>query len=297
MKKKKIKASWKEYFNFTAREKRGTAFLAIILLSQIIVLFYLKNKNDRLLTGEEGLREGLAVVPEDTLAESKVHKPDTLFYFNPNQLPDSAWAMLGLRKQQVAMINKYLQKGGRFDKAEDFAKLYCITPEEYRRLSPYIRIPETAYNIQAFKHSEHKSIRTVTKAIRVDISKADSTELETLPGIGPVFASRIVRYRERLGGFIAMNQLMEVYGITDSLFQRLSQRIYLSDTIPFRNIRLNTDSFNILSGHPYVKYEIAKLICAYRQQHHGFKSVDELKEIPLVNGENFRKLAAYAKPE
>jgi len=313
MKKKRIKASWKEYFNFTAREKRGTAFLAIILFTQVIVLFYLKNKNASLLAEAVAIQDTTSVTEHFKTREKIESKSDTIFYFDPNLLSDTSWEMLGLRKQQVAMINKYIQKGGRFYRTEDFAKLYCITPEEFQRLSPYIRIPQTATNPQTFQPSNSPTFQPSNsptfkppksnsttferKEINVDISTADSVELESLPGIGPVLASRIVRYRERLGGFVDMNQLTEVYGITDSLLRQLSSYIYMSDTIPFRSIKLNTDSFKLLLAHPYVNYKVAGLICTYRKQHGGFRSAEELREIPLINGENFRKLAAYAKPE
>ena len=117
----------------------------------------------------------------------------------------------------------------------------------------------------------------------------------SLNGIGPAFASRIIRYREKLGGFYSKDQLKEVYGITDSLYQNLIPFIDIENNIPFRFIHLNTDTFGNLSSHPYIRGKIASLICNYRKQHKSFTSIEELKQLPLITEENFLKLAPYLK--
>ncbi len=56
-------------------------------------------------------------------------------------------------------------------------------------------------------------------AARIDLNTATRRELMSLPGVGETFADRIIAYREEHGGFQAVEELMEVRGIGESLFE------------------------------------------------------------------------------
>ncbi|MBM3213953.1 helix-hairpin-helix domain-containing protein [Candidatus Poribacteria bacterium] len=51
------------------------------------------------------------------------------------------------------------------------------------------------------------------RATRVNLNTADSATLQTLPGIGPVLAERIIAYRKEAGGFHSVDDLIDVRGI------------------------------------------------------------------------------------
>jgi competence protein ComEA len=59
----------------------------------------------------------------------------------------------------------------------------------------------------------------------VDLNNADATTLETLPGIGPAMAQRILTWREEHGGFRTVEDLLEVSGIGDARFAELRDRV------------------------------------------------------------------------
>jgi competence protein ComEA len=56
----------------------------------------------------------------------------------------------------------------------------------------------------------------------VNINTATAEELETLPGIGPVCAQRIVDYRQEQGRFSSIEQLLEVKGIGSKSLEKIS---------------------------------------------------------------------------
>lgn len=296
MKKKKIRSPLLEYFNFSARERRGSLFLAFILIAQILVLYYLKTTGgDFPVPDAKIVRQLIEAQIENnnvksTTVISEIKREASLFRFDPNTTSESDFRKIGLRDKQISMIKNYVAHGGKFKTRKDFQKMYCISPAEYETLFPFIALPDTMIKTR----DEKKPAR---KQIVVDFSKSDSTTMTMLRGIGPVLASRIVRYREKLGGFSSLDQLTEVWGITDSLYQSLLGQILLSDSIPFRRIHLNTDSFNVISSHPYMRGKLAGLVCSYRKQHKGFTTVEEMKLIPLVTDEIFRKLAPYIMPD
>lgn len=296
MKRKKIKSSWTDYFNFSARERRGAFFLAWILIIQISVLFYLRNINTPFPKPDSKIvsfllnHEKTAVSDSGTNilpVKSEVNNKVTLKNFDPNKPDEKEWLTLGISKKQTGVIKNYLSHGGKFRIKKDFKKMYCIPAAQYISLEPFILLPDTIIRERPVKKNFQKEIEIV------DIAKADSIDLLKIKGIGPSFAARIVKYREKLGGFYSMEQLKEVWGITDSVYTGIIPFLIISDTIPFRLINLNTDTFGIFASHPYIKGKIAGLICNYRKQHKSFSSIDDLNHIPLITEENFRKLAHY----
>ena len=60
---------------------------------------------------------------------------------------------------------------------------------------------------------------------KVDLNKATPSQLDSLPGIGPVIAERIIRFREDNGPFKRIEDLMNVRGIGERTFLKLENQI------------------------------------------------------------------------
>jgi competence protein ComEA len=301
--------TWKDYFSFSRRERRGIFALLSIILIQIGILIYFKyfpskeppqdfSKFEKEVNDfYSSLDTNYADKPGTLFEDQKKYAPASpgkkieLFNFNPNNLAATDWQRLGFSEKQTSVIKNYETKGGKFRTKEDVKKMFCITEKDYSRIEQYIIIPiEKPGSIVEKKKYEHPKVL-------VDIGIADSIELMNLKGIGPSFARRICIYRDKLGGFVRMEQLHEVWGLSDSLYQTLVSNIYIEDTLNIRKINLNTADFKQLNNHPYIGYQLASLICNYRKQHNGYKTMDELKKIPLVNEELYGKLIPYLKIE
>ena len=117
--------------------------------------------------------------------------------------------------------------------------------------------------------------QTRKKPKLIEINSADSIILDELPGIGPAFARRIIKYREMLGGFAYPEQLKEVYGMDSA---RLSGFIKLIrvDTSRIRKIDINTATFKELLAHPYLEYDQVKAIARFRDKKGMLVSPEEL---------------------
>jgi DNA uptake protein ComE-like DNA-binding protein len=136
----------------------------------------------------------------------------------------------------------------------------------------------------------------ITKPLLININQADSFAFRKLPGIGEKYSSRIVRYRNWLGGFHSKEQLLEVYGIDSTLLHTISPFLKLEGD-SLKRVNINECSLKDLSSHPYIPYKIAKLIVKYREHHGVYSSLDELKNIPLIDEQLFRKIAVYLELE
>src|SRR5690606_12819605 len=158
------------------------------------------------------------------------------FEFNPNKLTFQEGNRLGLTERQIRMIQNYVSKGGVFYKKEDFEKIYAITIEDYERLAPYISIPkvesskQSSFTVKSSNPPERIKKEEQSVPIYIELNSTDSIALQQLRGIGPVFASRIIRFRDNLGGFHDVSQLRNVYGMDEERFQGIVDQLYI-DTV------------------------------------------------------------------
>lgn len=93
----------------------------------------------------------------------------------------------------------------------------------------------------------------------VELNTADTTALKKVPGIGSVFARRIVKYRNLLGGFYSVEQLGEVYGIDEERYEAMKSWFSV-DPSAIRPLNVNQLSAKELARHPYISYQQARII-------------------------------------
>lgn len=161
------------------------------------------------------------------------------FRFDPNDVSVEDLVRLGFSEKQAQSIDNYRQKGGRFRRKSDFAKSFVVSDSIYDRLERYIDIP------------------------RMDINEADSSDFENLPGIGPYFAAKMVRYRHELGGYSYPEQLMDIYNFDKDKYDGLRDLIYCSAPAPYALWSLPSSE---LRKHPYIRsYRAADAIVLYRE--------------------------------
>lgn len=126
----------------------------------------------------------------------------------------------------------------------------------------------------------------------IELNRADTFELQRLRGIGPGFAYRIIKYRDRLGGFVNKLQIMEVFGMDSSRFNGISDHIS-TDRSLIHPIDLNNVTFKGMLAHPYFPFEITKAIMLYRKEHKLIRDPDELKSVQGIDEALFRKIRPY----
>ena len=221
-----------------------------------------------------------------------------LFFFDPNTLSTEGWQKLGLREKTIGTIQNYLGKGGKFRKPEDLQRVYGLFPNEFERIAAYIRIESSGetsssnYN-SAGKYPENQEKKTSTSRFSmVDINSADANTFIELPGIGSSFSARIIKFRDKLGGFYSIDQVGETYGLPDSTFQKIKQYLKLENTA-VKKININTATIDELKDHPYIRYSLANPIVAYRNLHGPFAKLEDIKKVMVVTDEIFKKITPY----
>lgn len=313
-KKKEVHSSFsnflRDYFIFNKKERNGIiAILALILFFTVLTLSYRFQKSQAApdtSAFQKQLDEFLASaeIKQDNDSSQRfiadeIASPSQptaqLFVFNPNIASEDDFVKLGLTQKQASGILNYRNKGGKFRKKEDFAKMYTISKDEYNRLEAFISIPEEKeeqrFNAEK-KYPFEKKEYPVKQAVLVEINTADSLELIKVKGIGPYIAMKIIEQRTKLGGFYSKEQLREVYKI-DSVRYTEIESFLTVDPFEVKKLNINTATLDELKAHPYIRYNIANSIVSIRQQHGRFSTIEGIKKSHLVTEDVFRKIAPY----
>ena len=223
-------------------------------------------------------------------------RPVERFAFDPNTADSTQLLRLGLQSWMVRNIYKYRAAGGVYRTKADFARLYGLTAKQYRELEPYIHISadyqlastlvskEPTHERDTLRHYQEKLAQGQT----IDLNAADTTLYKKVPGIGSYYARKINEYRNKLGGFVSIDQLDEIADFPQGAKAYFS----LNETSPAK-MRINQLSLNELRRHPYISYAQARAIVDYRRLYGAIHSLQELSLLPEFSAGAIARLEPY----
>ncbi len=298
----------KDYFCFSKKETVAAIILIMLIGGFIALPYFYKSNNGKLLIDKDlqdqvaklqtissvndSTNEGFAnhFQPSNSIIETKFE----LFDFDPNTLDAAGWKRLGLRDKTINTIINYRNKGGKFKKPEDISKIWGLRPQEAERIMTYakINLPQNNYGKPVYANQKI-AIKTINI---VDINLASPDDMRNIPGMENGMQYRIAKFREKLGGFIAINQIKETYGMNDTAFQLMLPYLKL-DNSTVTKININTASDLELNAHPYINRTVAKAIALYKNQHGNYQSVSDIKKIAFIKEDVFQKIAPYLTVE
>lgn len=300
---------WKHYFeelfSFSPSQFRGILVLLVLIVVATIIKKYIENRpafNEKELAAfnhrVDSFEKMYKSAPVDTIAETAdssyttvsepVNTEIRLFDFNPNTITAEDWKKLGVPGFMIERIFHYKEKGGRFYSAGDLKKMYGFTDDLFQKLKPFIKINGSHTDSGLYRQQE--SISGDQEDVSIDINSADTSVLKKLSGIGSKLAARIVKYRQKLGGFYSIGQLKEVYGISSELFSKIKFKLILSDAIHF--ILINKMPYDSIAQQPYLKMLASKIIHC-RKQNGDFHSLEELQSCAGISDSIMQKISHY----
>jgi competence protein ComEA len=284
-------------FGFSRSQSNGF----LVLLPLVTLFLFSEPVYRRLVTAppvhqaEIARLDSLASLWDKGVASSDEPRPAQLFSFDPNHATEHELQLLGFSQPVAARIIRYRLKGGRFRVKHDLLKITGVDSSHIRGLMPYVALPESILpNTARSKPSTSGTVLPGVKP-RSDINEADSTMLISVKGIGSRLSSRILRYRQALGGFYSMDQLYEVYLLDSVVVSRMKASFFVSDDPPLRRLNINSAGQQELAVHPYLKTRGAAAIVTYRLNHGKFESVEDLVKIQALDSAGVRKLKPYLK--
>jgi DNA uptake protein ComE-like DNA-binding protein len=204
-------------------------------------------------------------------------------------IPDSDYEVKDISAEIIETQNTLTSSGG------DTGTRYS----DGENLKPYLRKTYTkaendlsASKIILARQQEDKKNAIHT----LDINLSDTSELIKLPGIGHVLSGRIVKCRNFLGGFAKIEQLKEVYALSEETYEMIKNRVTVDSTF-IKRININTADYKELSHIRYLeKYEISSIL-KYRQLKVRINALSKLVDNKLITYEKARKVGPYIRFE
>ncbi|MEE0918391.1 MAG: helix-hairpin-helix domain-containing protein [Bacteroidales bacterium] len=293
-------------FPFVSRTYRLLlAFCAGVVLCAGVVFFFVKD-NFAFVDAQNRRAERQEKTSERQFEKTNAEKTVTKYRFkpfNPNTVSFEELLAFGLSKAQASNIVNYRDKSGGFRDKAHFRKLYCMTDELFALISPYLifeskaesPIESIAIEDAKIEKSESKAQRKVREVLVLDLNACDSLDLQQIRGIGKVRAARIYKYGKRLGGYVNVEQLKEVYGIDNELFEQIKPHFKVGKT-DIRKININSDEIKYLTSHPYIDFQLAKALIRFRKDYgKDFQSAEEIRYIHFLSEQEAEKLIPYLK--
>ncbi|MBX2915103.1 MAG: helix-hairpin-helix domain-containing protein [Cyclobacteriaceae bacterium] len=291
----RLRSLTRAFFGISTSEVNGLlVLLPLLLISVFVIPVYhqWQSKQPHDFTSHQQKLDSLLAhwpAPKDTVTEMHAR-----FQFNPNTASLADFDSLGFPEFLAQRIQNYRTKNGTFKIKSDLLRIYGMDSTFYSSLEPFIQLPEQiAFNannqkIQSTVLSKNEPLRE-----RFDINTADSIQLTKIYGIGAKLSARIINYRNKLGGFVSINQLREVHGLDSVVIMRMQEKYFVNASYQPRKIILNQATEKELRNHPYITYTLAKAITTYRFQHGNFTTVDDVKKIALVDEAFYNKIVPY----
>ncbi len=300
---KKLRKYLVEVFGFSQSESKG--FIIFFLL--VFIFFILSNFLPGLVFQTGDYKSNSSKIQDfvknasGQFVDKQKLNPKIKSVSDPNTMSFMDWRNLGLDQFLADRIIAYRLNGGIFMVKEDLKKIYGLNDSIYKEIAPYLALApikkskKRLSSINKFNKDrfvEKNEYRYIPEQLP-DLNNCDSSDLLFIKGIGPKRAARIIKYRNRLGGFKNISQLKEVYGIDSAVFKNLISNSTLKEDSAIIKINLNAISFKDLLKHPYVDYNTCKVIINYRRQHGNFRSLEDLKQIKIIDSEFLARMEPY----
>lgn len=293
------------------------AILSILAIILLLIFFIGGTPSEEEKSKTDSINHTLSAqaTPEKPVYYKEQGAIKEAFPFDPNTADSTTLKRLGLSSWQIKSILHYRAKGGVFSRPSDFARVYGMTKRQYEALASFIRIADEYrpasdfYGNEPYYQNRRKAelngqkgnsagSQTAEKVYniphklkageKVNVNSADTTELMMIPGIGSYYAKSVIRYRDRLGGFVSTQQLQEIEDFPESALAYIS-----IDEQHVNKLDLNHLTLNELKRHPYLNFYQAKAICDYRRMHGPLKSLEQLRSLKDFPSDEIERLKPY----
>ncbi len=296
---------FKEFFYMHKSDRR--VILALLAVGAVVLAVVSLTEGKEEKVPISSIADTISLSHKERRAEEQRHTEKVLAPFDPNTADSTQLLQLGLSPRIVSNIYRYRQAGGIFSEKKDFAQMYGLTVSQYQELEPYITIAReyrpasTLFPKQSRQAARHDDVHRdstfvprypvkIAPGETIDLATADTAQLQTVPGIGPYYARRIVDYRKRLGGFVSVDQLDEIEDFPSS-----AKAFFHLGTTVIQRININALSLNELKRHPYINFRQARAITDYRRLYGPISDLHDLSLSPDFPEEAIARLLPYVE--
>ncbi|WP_296314306.1 ComEA family DNA-binding protein [Winogradskyella sp. UBA3174] len=274
----------KSHFQFTNKQRSGIFLLLLIIVAlQCFYLYGFNFSKDLVPNNEDELNIFKKELDSLRLIEIENSKPK-IYPFNPNYITDYKGYTLGMTNEEIDRLHKFRATNQWVNSSKDFQKVTEVSDSLLTKISPYFKFPEWVTNpkpkSQGYSNSYSSSKTLKTYAQKIDLNIATAIQLKKVYGVGEKLSERIIVYRNKFkGGFVSEAQLIDVYGLTTEVIERIKNDFTVKTPRVIKKYNLNTATRDELVTIQYIDYEIAKNIIEERTLRSGFKKLNDLTKV------------------
>lgn len=278
------------YFTYTKSQR--AALLALFALILILQAFYYWADFHPQPENTTEKQRWLAVQPAiDSMGKAARNARPKIYPFNPNFITDFKGYKLGMSVAEIDRLLAFRKTNRYVNSAEEFQRVTKVSDSLLQTISPYFKFPDWVKNKNqpGFKNF----IARPAKIALVDINLATQEDLKKVYGIGDGLSERILQQREKLGGFVSMAQMDDVWGLSPEVTDKLNQSFKIDIMPAVKKIKINSASVKELAQFPYFRYALAKNIVTYRSMNGPISGTEDLLKISGFPVDKVKIIALY----
>ena len=231
----------------------------------------------------------------DSLKAQEKAKQYTISPFNPNFISDYKAYILGISAEELSRLQAFRETGKYVNSAKEFQEVTVVSDSLLTTIAPLFKFPDWVSKKKEGSFHTYDN-KTSAKIVKKDLNTATAEDLLPIRGIGEKLSERILKYRERLGGFSSKKQLDEVYGLSEEVITEVWKYFDLLTPAQITKIDLNLASKKELSKVPYLNYKEVEALLIFRSEQGNISSLKDLQAIGFSQ-EKIAQLSWYLKVE
>ena len=285
----------KSFFRFSREQRTGVFVLFSVIIVLQLVYFFVDFSSFSKDSPEK--EKWLSLQSQiDSLKQEKLDYVPKIYPFNPNFITDYKGYKLGMSVSEIDRLLAFRKENKYVNSPKEFQAVTKVSDSLLNAISPYFKFPDWVTNKKEFKDYK-KYPNTVfakkEKIVIIDINQASQEDLIKIYGIGEAISLRILKFKESLGGFVSMEQMKDVWGLSPEVIDNLNSHFKVSVLPNFKKIDINNASIKDLSEFPYFKYPISKNIVTYRSMNGDIKNIEDLTKIKGMSIDKANIIALY----
>lgn len=288
----------KGFLSYSKGQRIGLLLLVLVILFLQFFFFQKDWQSSPVVSQEE--KDWMAVQKEIDSQKQilKVAKSPKMYPFNPNFISDFKGYKLGMQTDEIDRLQQFRASGRFVNSAEEFQEVTQISDSLLRVIAPFFKFPDWVKNKKSnWKHFSSSSYTPKEKKIKEivvkDINVATKEDFMAIFGIGDAISERILKQRAIFGGFISMEQMEDVWGLTPEVIYELNKNFKVITAPTIVKIDINNASTKELMKLPYFRYTLAREIILYRSMNGRIQSAEDLTKIKGFPVEKVKIIALY----
>ena len=287
---------FRQFIYFNKSQRYGVIGLFGLIIIAQLVIFSVNFSGNPVVENADEKQQWLSLQNEiDSLKSEKENYIPKIYPFNPNFITDYKGYKLGMSIAEIDRLHAFRKNNTYVNSAQEFQNVTKVSDSLLKVIAPFFKFPDWVNkkfenNSQKF---DNKTFAKKEALIVKDLNAATQEDLMKVYGIGEGYSARILKEKEKYGGFVSMEQLADIWGLPPETIENLNKAFKISVLPSIKKIKINEVSVKELMQFPLFRYALAKDIVIYRSSNGDFQNIADLTKIKGFPVDKSKIIALY----